>query len=74
MAETISRFLNNIVLRPNGIPNKALKTCRPLIIPWLVNIARAYFIISYYLRLKKAIITVVLRKEGKTDYLFLGSY
>ena len=31
MAKTISHFLNNIVLRLNGILNKALKIYRPLI-------------------------------------------
>ena len=31
-------------------------------------------IIGYYLRLRRAIITFVLYKEGKADYLFLGSY
>ena len=39
-----------------------------------MDIARVYFIIGYYLRLGRAIITIVLRKEGKVDYLFLGSY
>ena len=33
-----------------------------------------YFIIGYYSRLKRAIIIFILRKEGKADYLFLGSY
>ena len=39
-----------------------------------MDIARVYFIIDYYLRLKKAIIIYILYKEGKADYLFLGSY
>ena len=33
MARTISRLSNNIVLGPDGIPNKALKTYGPLIAP-----------------------------------------
>ena len=74
MARTISRLLNNIVLRPNRIPNKALKTYRLLIVLWLADIAKVYFIIGYHLRLKRAIITVILYKEGKVDYLILGSY
>ena len=74
IAKTISRLLNNIVLGLDRVPNKALKTCGPLIIPWLMDVARAYFIISYYLRLKRAIIMVILYKEGKADYLLLGSY
>jgi len=74
MARTISRLLNNIAPGPDGILNKALKTYGPLIVPWLANIARVYFIIGYYLRLRRAIITFVLYKEGKANYLLLGSY
>src|SRR6266567_2851544 len=74
MARTISRLLNNIVLGLDRIPNKALKTYSPLIAPWLADVARAYFAIGYYPRLKRAITTVVLRKEGKADYLLPGSY
>ena len=74
MARTISRLLNNIVLGLDRILNKALKTYRLLIVPQLIDIARVYFIIGYYLRLRRAIITFILYKEGKVDYLFLGSY
>jgi len=74
MARTISRLLNNTAPGLNGILNKALKTCGPLIAPWLADVARVYFIISYYLRLRRAITTFILRKEGKADYLLLGSY
>ena len=74
MARTISRLLNNIALRLDKIPNKALKTYKLLIIPQLADVAKAYFIIGYYLRLRKAITTVVLCKEGKVNYLLLGSY
>ena len=74
IARTISRLLNNIVLRLNRILNKALKTYRLLIVPWLIDIAKACFAIGYYLRLKRAIITVILRKKGKADYLLPGSY
>ena len=74
MARTISRLLNNIVLGLDRILNKALKTYGLLIAPWLINIARVYFIIGYYLRLRRAIIMFILYKEGKVDYLFLGSY
>ena len=74
MARTISRLLNNIVLGLDRILNEALKTYGLLIVPWLADIARVYFIIGYYLRLRRAIITFILRKEGKADYLLLGSY
>ena len=39
-----------------------------------MDIARVYFIIGYYLRLRRAIVTFILYKEGKANYLFLGSY
>jgi hypothetical protein len=74
MARTISRLLNNIALGLDRILNKALKTYGLLIVPWLIDIARVYFIIGYYLRLGRAIIIFILRKEGKADYLFLRSY
>ena len=74
IARTISRLLNNIVLKLNRILNKALKTCRLLIVLWLINIAKIYFIIGYYLRLRRAITIFVLNKKGKADYLFPGSY
>ena len=74
MARTISRFLNNIVLGLDRILNKALKTYGLLIALWLIDIAKVYFTISYYLRLGKAIIIIILYKEGKVDYLFPKSY
>ena len=73
IARTINRLLNNIVLGLDRILNKALKTYRLLIIPWLIDVAKVYFIIGYYLRLKRAIIIIILCKEGKADYLLLGS-
>ena len=74
MARTISRLSNNIALGPDGIPNEALKTYRPLIVPWLIDIARVYFAIGYYLRLRRAITIVILYKKGKVDYLLLRNY
>jgi len=74
MARIISRLLNNIVLGLDRILNKALKTYGLLIAPWLINVAKVYFAIGYYPRLKRSIIMVVLWKEGKADYLILESY
>ena len=48
MARTISRLLNNTALGLDRILNKALKTYRLLIAPWLIDIARVYFTIGYY--------------------------
>jgi hypothetical protein len=39
-----------------------------------MDVAKVYFVIGYYLRLRRAIITFILHKEGKADYLFLKSY
>ena len=39
-----------------------------------MDIAKIYFIIGYYLRLRRAIKIFILYKKGKADYLFLGSY
>ena len=74
MARTISRLLNNTVLGPDRILNKALKICGPFIAPWLADVARVYFAIGYYPRLGRSITTVVLWKEGKVDYLIPESY
>jgi hypothetical protein len=74
MARIIGRLLNNTAPGPDGILNKALKTCRLLIAPWLADVARAYFVIGYYPRLGRAMIMYILRKEGKADYTLLGSY
>jgi len=60
MARTISRLLNNTALGLDGILNKALKTYGPLIAPWLVDIAKAYFAIGYYPQLGRSITMVVL--------------
>ena len=74
MARTISRLLNNMALGLDSILNEALKTCGLLITPWLADIARACFTIGYYLRLRKTMTIIVLRKKGKANYLFLRSY
>jgi len=49
MARTISRPLNNIVLGLDRILNKALKIYKLFIVSWLIDIARVYFTIGYYL-------------------------
>jgi len=74
MARTISCLLNNKALGLNKILNKALKTCSPLIALWLADIAKVCFAIGHYLRLRRAITTVVLYKKDKTDYLILENY
>ena len=39
-----------------------------------MDIGKIYFVIGYYLRLKRVITTIILYKEGKADYLFSESY
>ena len=51
-----------------------MKPYKPLLVPWLADIAKAYFIIGYYLRLKRAITIIILHKEGKADYLIPRNY
>jgi len=60
MARTISRLLNNTVLGLDRILNKALKTYRLFIAPWVTDIAKVYFAIGYYPQLKRSITTVIL--------------
>jgi hypothetical protein len=38
-----------------------------------VDIAKVYFIIGYYLKLKRAMTIYILYKEGKADYSLLRS-
>ena len=74
ITKTISCLLNNIVLGLDRILNKALKTYRLLIAFWLMDVAKVYFVIGYYLRLRRVITTIILYKKSKAHYLFLGSY
>ena len=53
MARTISCLPNNKALKSDRIPNKILKTCSSLITFWLADVAKAYFAISHYLRLRR---------------------
>ena len=39
-----------------------------------MDIAKVCSIIGYFLRLKRAIIIIILHKEDKADYLLLGNY
>ena len=39
-----------------------------------MDLAKVYFTIGYYLRLKRAIIIYILCKEGKADYVLPKSY
>jgi hypothetical protein len=39
-----------------------------------MDVAKVYFVIGYYLRLRRAITTYILCKEGKADYLLPRSY
>jgi len=74
MAKIISCLLNNTALKLNKILNKILKTYKLLITFWLADITKANFIISYYLKLKRAITIIILYKKSKVDYLFLKNY
>ena len=70
----IESLLNGKALGPNGIPNKVFKVVTLVIKKDLAKAANYYFANKIALKSLKESITVVLRKEGKKDYSFLGSY
>ena len=70
----IKSLLNKKALRPNGIFNKVFKAVALVIIRNLVEVASYYFTNIILLKHLKESTIVVLYKEGKKDYSFLGSY
>jgi len=74
ISKLIRSLLNRKALGLDGILNKVLKVAALVIIKDLVKIASYYFTSGIILKSLKEFITVVLRKKGKKDYSFLGSY
>jgi len=70
----IRSLLNRKVLGLNGILNEILKVIALVIVKDLAKIISYYFISGIILKSFKEFIMVVLRKKGKKDYFFLGSY
>jgi len=74
IGKLIRSLLNRKALGLDGIPNKVLKVVALVIIKDLVEAASYCFTSGIILKSLKESITIVLRKEGKKDYSFLGSY
>jgi hypothetical protein len=74
ISKLIKSLLNGKALGLDGILNKVLKIVALIIKKDLVEVASYYFTNRIVLKSLKKSITVVLRKEGKKDYSFLGSY
>jgi len=74
ISKLIRSLLNGKALGPDGIPNEVLKVAVLVIIKDLAEAASYCFASRIILKSLKESITIVLRKEGKKDYSFLGSY
>jgi len=76
--EEISKFIRSLLNRKalglDSILNKILKVAALVIAKDLAEVASHYFASGIILKSLKKSITVVLYKEGKKDYSFLGSY
>jgi len=74
ISKLIRSLLNKKALGLDNIPNKVLKVVALVILKDLAEVASYYFTSGIILKSLKESITIVLRKEGKKDYSFLGSY
>jgi len=78
LIEEISKFirslLNKKALGLNSILNKVLKVATLVIVKDLAEVVSHCFTSGIILKSLKEFIIMVLYKEGKKDYSFLGSY
>jgi len=74
ISKLIRSFLNKKVLGLDSILNKVLKVATLVIVKDLAEVTSYYFASRIILKSFKKSITVVLYKERKKDYSFLGSY
>jgi hypothetical protein len=80
--EVDSREIEEIILLaprkkapgPDKIPNEALRAAASLISPALASIASSCFQTGYFPECFRHSTTVILRKEGKSDYSLPGAY
>lgn len=70
----IYKLLSEQVPKLNNIPSKILKVIIDIIISQINLVFNACFKIRYYLYYFKKLITVVLRKSNKNDYIKAKSY
>ncbi|KAF8988369.1 hypothetical protein BDQ17DRAFT_1173735, partial [Cyathus striatus] len=68
----IMRAINHInpvkATRPDSIPNRVIKECKALLLPYLGPLFRATFYLQYFPAEWACTETLVLRKPGKSDY------
>jgi len=74
ISKLIRSLLNRKALGLDSILNEVLKVVALVIIKDLAEVASYYFTSGIILESLKESITIVLRKKGKKDYSFLGSY
>jgi len=74
ISKLIRSLLNRKALKLNSILNKVLKVVALVIIKDLAKAASYYFASGIILKSLKESITIILRKKGKKNYSFLGSY
>jgi len=74
ISKLIRSLLNKKALKLNSILNKVFKIIVLVIIKDLIEIASSCFTSKIILKSFKKFIIIVLRKEGKKNYFFLGSY
>jgi len=74
ISKLIRSFLNRKILGLDSIPNKVLKIVVLIIVKDLAEVASHCFANGIIPKSLKKSITVVLRKKGKKDYFFSGSY
>jgi len=74
ISKLIRSLLNRKALGLDSILNEVLKVAALIIVKDLAEVASHCFTSRIILKSLKEFITVVLHKEGKKDYFFLGSY
>jgi len=74
ISKLIRSLLNKKALRLDSILNKVLKVAALVIVKNLIEVASHCFTSRIILKSLKEFIIIVLCKERKKDYFFLGSY
>ena len=74
LKKKLEKLLNRKALGPDKIANKVLKKVYKELILYLVKVFTAVAHLGYYLKIRKSITTVALRKDGKVDYSLINSY
>ncbi|KZP05771.1 hypothetical protein FIBSPDRAFT_678410, partial [Athelia psychrophila] len=59
---------------PDGVSNSVYMHCVDILVPWLGKLFRATFRLKHYPARWQVYDTIVLRKQGKTDYTLTKVY